>query len=58
MIMRFSKVVTNEPDNPEWPIWAQAFEGYLAESTEAKKEDTQSIKLSIFWLFPLPEERT
>ena len=57
MIMRFSTAVTNESDNLEWPIWVQAFEEYLAESTEAKKEDTQSTKLSIFWLFPLHEER-
>ena len=57
MIMRFSKTITNEPENLEWPIWVQAFEEYLAESTEAKKEDTQSTKLSIFRLFPLAEER-
>ena len=57
MIMRFSKAVTNEPDNLEWPIWVQAFEEYLTVSTEAKKEDTQSSKLSIFWLLPLAEER-
>ena len=56
MITRFSKMI-NERENPEWHIWAQAFKEYLAESTEAKKEDTQSSKLSIFWLFPLPEER-
>ena len=57
MTMRFSKAVTNEPDNPEWPIWAKAFEEYLAESTEAKKDDIQSDRLYIVWHLPLTEER-
>ena len=57
MKIRFSKAATNEPKNPEWSVWAQAFEEYLAESTEAKKEDTQFDRLSIFWLLPLAEER-